>query len=108
MGALARGLAPTSYTTNGDTTQADAGGCLGDGCNLCPQFEPGTLVPGPVDEMVGKANRVETKLLDFAAAAQKFGPRHVWQHEYGEPELAGHVFSLFLTGQFYQIRSANL
>ena len=30
-------------------------------------------------------------LLDFAAAAQKLGPRHVGQHEHGKSKLVGHV-----------------
>jgi hypothetical protein len=46
--------------------------------------------------MIGEADGIESKLLDLAATAQKLGPRHVWQHEHGKPELAGHVFFLLL------------
>jgi hypothetical protein len=71
--------------------QANPGGCLGNGGNLGPQLEPRPLVPGPIDKMVGEADAVEPELLDLAAAAQEFGPGHVWQHEHGKSESVRHV-----------------
>ena len=75
--------------------------CLGDGSKLRPQLEPGSLAAGPIDEMIGEADGIEAKLLDLPAAAQKFGPRHVRQHEHGEAELVGHGY-LVMTAVFYQ------
>jgi hypothetical protein len=45
--------------------------------------------------MIGEADGIETKLLDLAAAAQKFRPRDVGQHEHGKPQLTGHRFISF-------------